>query len=82
MRHGGEIASVRLIEDVIFRSKPRTGSNIIPVHLCRIRAKLGASRSDISIENVRGQGYVLFWHRSFSSAEMPVPEMMEPAPPI
>lgn len=76
MRHCGEIVSAGLIEDAVFRSKPRTGSNFIPVHMSRIRAKLKAARSDIFIENVRGEGYVLFWSRSFSPAEMPAPELL------
>ncbi len=78
MRHPGELMGTALIEQVIFR-KPRSQSNFIPVHISRIRAKLRATRSDISIENVRGEGYVLFWSRSFEHSRIPGLEVLDGA---
>lgn len=75
MRHAGEIMGHALIEHAIFR-KPKSQSNFIPVHISRIRAKLRDVSSDICIENVRGDGYVLFWSRSFDQNSIPSFEVL------
>lgn len=75
MLYGGEIVSCRLIEEVVFRGKPECRTNLIPVHISRLRKKLQDSRSDVFIENVRGIGYILFWHPSFSTDGIPEPEL-------
>ncbi|MDY6922356.1 MAG: winged helix-turn-helix domain-containing protein [Pseudomonadota bacterium] len=80
MHHAGELISVALIEKAIFCSKPKSQSNYIPVHISRMRAKLRTSRSDIFIENVRGEGYILFWSRSFASIDIPRLEMLAASP--
>ncbi|NBB65985.1 hypothetical protein GVN18_42745 [Pseudomonas sp. ODNR1LW] len=49
----------------------------MPVHISRIRTKLNAVRSDALIENVRGEGYVLFWSRPLESKAVPVIEVLE-----
>lgn len=73
MRHSGELVSVRMIEEAAFRHKPRSETNFVSVHICRLRAKLKATHGEIFIENVRGVGYALFWTRSFSSDAIPQP---------
>lgn len=74
MLYSGEILGTDVIEDVIFRGKPKSRTNFISVHVSRLRAKLRETRGDIFIENVRGSGYALFWNRSFSSQCLPKPE--------
>jgi len=76
MRHAGELVGHALIEHAIFR-KPRSQSNFIPVHISRVRAKLRDARSDIVIENVRGEGYVLFWSQSFDQNALPGFEVLD-----
>lgn len=78
MRHSGELVSVAMIEDAAFRHKPRSETNFVSVHICRLRAKLKATHGEIFIENVRGVGYALFWTRSFSSDAIPRPEITAP----
>lgn len=75
MRHAGELMGHGVIAQAIFR-KPRSQSNFIPVHISRIRAKLRAARSDIFIENIRGEGYVLFWSPSFGPNGIPGLEVL------
>lgn len=75
MLYSGEIVGTELIEDEIFRGKPKSHTNFISVHISRLRAKLRERRGDIFIENVRGSGYTLFWNRSFSSRCLPRPEV-------
>lgn len=75
MLYSGEIVGTDVIEDAIFRGKPKSHTNFISVHISRLRAKLREKRGDIFIENVRGSGYALFWNRSFSSRCLPMPEL-------
>lgn len=79
MRHAGELVGHALIAQAIF-SKPRSQSNFIPVHISRIRTKLRAARSAIVIENIRGEGYILFWSRSFERNAIPGLEVLESSP--
>lgn len=81
MTHGGEVVSRTMIEDIVFAGKPRSGANLVAVHISRLRAKLDDRRSDLFIENVKGAGYALFWNRSFSSRRLPEAQMLTPAPP-
>lgn len=76
MRHSGEVVSKALIEAQVFRDKPRSQTNFIPVHISRLRARLRDMRSDMFIENIRGAGYVLFWNRSFVPGGIPEPEVL------
>lgn len=76
MRHGGEIISKAMLEDSVFRDKPKSQTNFIPVHISRLRARLNDTRSDVFIENVRGVGYALFWSTSFSDDRIPEPEVV------
>jgi DNA-binding response OmpR family regulator len=78
MLHGGEIVSRGMIENAVFRDKPKSHTNFISVHISRLRAKLKDIRSEIFIENVKGSGYALFWNRSFSTECIPSPEVMFP----
>lgn len=75
MLHSGEIVGTDMIEEAIFRGKPKSHTNFISVHVSRLRAKLRERRGDVFIENVRGSGYALFWNRSFSSQCLPRPEV-------
>ncbi|PZO06138.1 MAG: hypothetical protein DCF29_06390 [Alphaproteobacteria bacterium] len=72
----GEVVDNERIKKEIFRAA-RSQSNFVPVHISRIRTKLKAVRSDIFIENVRGEGYVLFWSRSLEPKAIPAFEVLE-----
>jgi DNA-binding response OmpR family regulator len=76
MRHAGELMGHALIAQAVFR-KPRSQSNFVPVHISRIRTKLRAARSAIFIENIRGEGYVLFWSRSSGRSGVPGLEVLD-----
>lgn len=78
MRHGGEVVSGGLIEEVVFHARPKSPTNFISVHISRLRTRLRESGSAVVIENIRGEGYALFWTRSFSTDGMPAPEVVLP----
>jgi DNA-binding winged helix-turn-helix (wHTH) protein len=78
MHYSGEIVGTDVIEDVIFRGKPKSQTNFISVHISRLRARLRETRGDIFIESVRNCGYALFWNSSFSSRRLPTPELFVP----
>ena len=74
MLYSGEIVGKDMIEDVIFRGKPKSRTNFISVHISRLREKLRDKSGGIVIENVRASGYALFWNSSFSSQCLPEPQ--------
>lgn len=81
MFYSGQVVSRSLIEDVVFHEKPKSGSNFISVHMSRLRTKLRESGSEVHIENLKGEGYVVFWNQSLSPVCIPEPELMTPTRP-
>ncbi|KQS53806.1 hypothetical protein ASG17_12625 [Brevundimonas sp. Leaf363] len=74
MRSAGEIIPKAVLQAQIFGTKPAAPTNVLEVHISRLRTKLRAAKTDIAIEHVRGQGYVLFWHPPLSKTPLPQPE--------
>jgi DNA-binding response OmpR family regulator len=59
LRRPNRIASRKLLEDLIFGSSEDLGSNAVEVYVHRLRRKLVAAGTPVSIETIRGVGYVL-----------------------
>jgi two-component system response regulator TctD len=59
LRRPNGIASRKLLEDLIFGSSEKFGSNAVEVYIHRLRRKLALAGSSVYVEMIRGVGYIL-----------------------
>jgi two-component system OmpR family response regulator len=59
MRHSGQVLTRTMIFEAVWGYRFDPGTNVIDVHMARLRRKVDAGRSPSMIRTVRGCGYVL-----------------------
>jgi two-component system OmpR family response regulator len=59
MRHASEVLTRTMIFEGVWGSRFDPGTNLIDVHVGRLRSKLAAAGEDPQIRTVRGSGYML-----------------------
>jgi two-component system OmpR family response regulator len=59
MRHSGQVLTRTMIFEAVWGYRFDPGTNVIDVHMARLRRKIDAGRSPTMIRTVRGCGYVL-----------------------
>lgn len=59
MSHPGVVVSKTMIEDHVWNTSSEIGSNLVEVHVGRLRSKLGDRGTEPLIQTARGFGYVL-----------------------
>lgn len=59
MRHAGQVISRRMICERLWESDWEGATNVVEVHVNRLRGKLGGGVEGSPIQTVRGRGYVL-----------------------
>ena len=81
MSRGGELISTATLRGLVFGRRASPDTNVVEVHLSRLRGKLKRAGSVIRIETLRGQGYVLFWTPPATPGDWPAPIVVSPHPP-
>lgn len=82
MSRGGELISTDTLRALVFGRRADQATNLVEVHLSRLRAKLKRAGSVIRIETLRGQGYVLFWTPPETAGDWPMPVVVSPHHPL
>jgi two-component system OmpR family response regulator len=59
MRHSGQVLTRTMIFEAVWGYRFDPGTNVIDVHMARLRRKVDAGREPSMIRTVRGCGYVL-----------------------
>jgi two-component system OmpR family response regulator len=59
MRHPGQVLTRTMILEGVWGCRFDPGTNLIDVHVGRLRKKVGAAGEDPQIRTVRGSGYML-----------------------
>ena len=59
LRRAGRVVAKRIAEDQLFGLGDELGSNAIEVYVHRLRRRLEALDAGVTIETVRGLGYLL-----------------------
>jgi two-component system OmpR family response regulator len=59
MRHSGQVLTRTMIFEAVWGYRFDPGTNVIDVHMARLRRKIDAGRTPSLIRTVRGCGYVL-----------------------
>jgi two-component system OmpR family response regulator len=59
MRHPGQVLTRTMIFEGVWGCRFDPGTNLIDVHVGRLRKKVGAAGEDPQIRTVRGSGYIL-----------------------
>lgn len=59
MRHAGQVVTRRMLCEHIWEADWEGATNVIEVHITRLRAKLQRGFNDSLIQTVRGRGYAL-----------------------
>lgn len=59
VRRAGHVVGKRLVEDQLFGLSESLGSNAIEVYIHRLRRKIAQAGAAVSIETVRGVGYMM-----------------------
>jgi two-component system OmpR family response regulator/two-component system copper resistance phosphate regulon response regulator CusR len=59
MRHAGQVVTRRMLCEHLWETDWEGTTNVIEVHINRIRKKLDRDGSEPSIQTVRGRGYAL-----------------------
>jgi two-component system OmpR family response regulator len=59
MRHSGQVLTRTMIFEAVWGYRFDPGTNVIDVHMARLRRKIDAGRTPSMIQTVRGCGYVL-----------------------
>jgi two-component system OmpR family response regulator len=68
MRHAGEVVSRKMLCEAIWYADGESMTNVVEVHINRLRNKLDRGFEKSAIETIRGRGYVIR-----SSADAPSP---------
>jgi two-component system OmpR family response regulator/two-component system copper resistance phosphate regulon response regulator CusR len=59
MRHAGQVVTRKMLCEHLWEADWEGVTNVIEVHINRLRGKIDRSFSDALIQTVRGRGYVL-----------------------
>jgi len=59
MRHAGQVVTRKMLCESLWESDWEGTTNVIEVHINRLRGKLQRGFSESLIQTVRGRGYVL-----------------------
>lgn len=59
MRHAGQVVSRRMLFEAVWDYQVEERTNVVDVHISRLRRKLDPSGTSTMIHTVRGSGYIL-----------------------